>query len=55
MVGLGAGVIGHEMFTVLFVAALITTLMTSPLLSWLMRGNTDDKTAFAARSMDDGL
>ncbi len=54
-VGLDAGVIGHEMFTVLFVTALITTLMTSPLLSWLMRGNTADKTASAARSMGDGL
>ena len=52
-VGLDAGVIGHEMFTVLFVTALITTLMTSPLLSWLMRGKTADNTLTAAMNAGD--
>jgi Kef-type K+ transport system membrane component KefB len=36
-VGLDAGLIGPELFTALFVTALVTTLMTSPLLGWLGR------------------
>lgn len=36
-VGLDVGVIGKEMFTLLMLMAVITTLMTSPLLSLLMR------------------
>lgn len=39
-VGLDAGVIGHEMFTVLLVMAIVTTLMTSPILGRLMRGKS---------------
>ena len=54
-VGLDAGVIGSEMFTVLFVTALITTLMTSPLLSLLMRGGAAGNTACAARDTGDVL
>lgn len=37
-VGLDVGVIGKEMFTLLMLMAVITTLMTSPLLSLLLRG-----------------
>jgi Kef-type K+ transport system membrane component KefB len=37
-VGLDVGVIGKEIFTLLMLMAVITTLMTSPLLSLLMRG-----------------
>jgi Kef-type K+ transport system membrane component KefB len=34
-VGLDIGVIGHELFTMLLVMAILTTLMTGPLLTWL--------------------
>ena len=37
-VGLDAGLISKELYTVLFATALITTLMTTPLLSYLLRG-----------------
>jgi Kef-type K+ transport system membrane component KefB len=37
-VGLDVGVIGKEIFTLLMIMAVVTTLMTSPLLSLLMRG-----------------
>lgn len=37
-VGLDVGVIGKEIFTLLMLMAVITTLMTSPLLSLLLRG-----------------
>jgi Kef-type K+ transport system membrane component KefB len=37
-VGLDVGVIGKEIFTMLMLMAVITTLMTSPLLGLLMRG-----------------
>ena len=37
-VGLDAGLISKELFTILFATALITTLMTAPLLSSLLRG-----------------
>ncbi|MBO9661834.1 cation:proton antiporter [Dokdonella sp.] len=37
-VGLDAGVIGHELFTMLTVMAIVTTLMTSPIVGWLTRG-----------------
>lgn len=33
-IGLDAGLIGHEMFTMLLVMALVTTAMTSPLVTW---------------------
>ena len=36
-VGLDAGLIGAELFTLLFMTALITTLMTTPLLSLISR------------------
>ena len=36
-VGLDAGLISKELYTVLFATALITTLMTTPLLSYLLR------------------
>ncbi|WP_257389010.1 cation:proton antiporter [Tahibacter caeni] len=39
-VGLDIGVIGREVFTMLALMAVITTLMTSPLLGWLLRGRT---------------
>ncbi|UNK58974.1 cation:proton antiporter [Pseudoxanthomonas daejeonensis] len=39
-VGLDAGLIGPEMFTLLLLLALTTTLMTGPLLSLLGRGST---------------
>lgn len=37
-VGLDAGVIGHELFTMLMVMAIVTTLMTTPMLSLCLRG-----------------
>ncbi len=37
-VGLDIGVIGKEMFTMLLVMALVTTVMTSPLLMLFARG-----------------
>ncbi|WP_374012877.1 cation:proton antiporter [Pseudoxanthomonas koreensis] len=42
-VGLDAGLIGPEMFTLLLLVALITTLMTGPLLAWTgwRRGTTE--------------
>ena len=42
-VGLDAGLIGPSLFTMLLVMALVTTVMTSPLLTW-----------FAGRSPDRG-
>lgn len=36
-VGLDAGVIGPEMFTMLMLMAIATTLMTAPMLAALMR------------------
>jgi Kef-type K+ transport system membrane component KefB len=39
-VGLDVGVIGKEIFTMLMLMAVITTLMTSPLLSLLLREET---------------
>lgn len=40
-VGLDIGVIGPELFTMLMLMAILTTLMTSPLLSLLGTGETD--------------
>ena len=37
-IGLDIGVIGREIFTMLMIMAVVTTLMTSPLLTWLLRG-----------------
>jgi Kef-type K+ transport system membrane component KefB len=37
-VGLDAGVIGFEIFTMLMVMAIVTTLMTTPMLTYFMRG-----------------
>jgi len=36
-VGLDAGVIGSEIFTMLMVMAVVTTLMTSPVLTLFLR------------------
>ncbi|MBB3226367.1 Kef-type K+ transport system membrane component KefB [Luteibacter sp. Sphag1AF] len=36
-VGLDAGVIGQEMFTMLLVMAIVTTVMTTPMLMWFMK------------------
>ena len=36
-VGLDAGVIGSEIFTMLMVMAVVTTLMTSPMLTLFLR------------------
>jgi Kef-type K+ transport system membrane component KefB len=36
-VGLEAGIVNNSLFTVLVLVALVTTLMTSPLLSWIER------------------
>jgi Kef-type K+ transport system membrane component KefB len=38
-VGLQAGIVNHELFTVLVLVALITTVMTTPVLSWLDRAD----------------
>jgi Kef-type K+ transport system membrane component KefB len=38
-VGLDIGVIGPQMFTMLLVMALVTTVMTSPLVTWFTRGS----------------
>jgi Kef-type K+ transport system membrane component KefB len=40
-VGLDVGVIGQEIFTMLMLMAVVTTLMTSPLLQLLLRGRAD--------------
>jgi len=37
-VGLDAGVIGYEIFTMLMVMAIATTLMTAPMVEWSLRG-----------------
>jgi hypothetical protein len=39
-VGLDAGVIGFEIFTMLMVMAIVTTLMTSPMLTLFLRGRS---------------
>jgi Kef-type K+ transport system membrane component KefB len=39
-VGLDAGVIGFEIFTMLMVMAIVTTLMTSPALTFFLRGTS---------------
>jgi Kef-type K+ transport system membrane component KefB len=39
-VGLDIGVIGREVFTMLLVMAILTTVMTSPLLSLFSRGKS---------------
>ena len=39
-VGLDAGVIGAEIFTLLVVMTIVTTLMTSPALDWCLRGKS---------------
>jgi Kef-type K+ transport system membrane component KefB len=42
-IGFDAGLIGPELFTLMFVMTLVTTLMTSPLLSlWLRRGEAGE-------------
>jgi Kef-type K+ transport system membrane component KefB len=37
-IGLDAGLVGRELFTMLFGMAIITTMMTSPMLALCMRG-----------------
>lgn len=37
-VGLDAGVIGNDIFTMLMVMAILTTVMTAPIVGWLARG-----------------
>lgn len=44
-IGLDAGVIGPEMFTMLLVMAIVTTLMTTPMLRLCLRGATTPATA----------
>jgi len=39
-IGLDIGVIGREIFTMLMIMAVVTTLMTTPLLMWLLRGRS---------------
>jgi Kef-type K+ transport system membrane component KefB len=46
-VGLQAGIVSSELFTVLVVVALVTTIMTAPVLSWLDRRD-------ARRGVDSG-
>ncbi|MEU9341555.1 cation:proton antiporter [Streptomyces sp. NPDC048278] len=41
-IGLGLGVIGPELFTVLVLMALLTTAMTSPALTWIRKGIDED-------------
>jgi Kef-type K+ transport system membrane component KefB len=41
-VGLDIGVIGQEVFTMLLVMALVTTVMTSPLLTLFSRGKLEE-------------
>ncbi|MFG3660147.1 cation:proton antiporter [Streptomyces sp. NPDC047706] len=40
-IGLGLGVIGPDLFTILVLMALVTTAATSPALSWIRRGAKD--------------
>lgn len=39
-VGLAAGIVSPALFTVLVLVALVTTVMTAPVLSWLDRRDT---------------
>jgi hypothetical protein len=36
-VGLEAGIVGPALFTILVLVALVTTIMTTPLLTWIDR------------------
>jgi hypothetical protein len=40
-VGLDAALIGKPLFTMLLVMAIVTTVMTGPLLNWLARGQPE--------------
>lgn len=40
-IGLGLGVIGPELFTILVLMALVTTAMTTPALTWIRKGADD--------------
>ncbi|HEY6986601.1 MAG TPA: cation:proton antiporter, partial [Rhodanobacteraceae bacterium] len=48
-VGLDAGVIGFEIFTMLMVMAIVTTLMATPLLSLILRGRAPAAAVSKAR------
>jgi Kef-type K+ transport system membrane component KefB len=47
-VGLEAGIVGPSLFTVLVLVALVTTLMTTPLLSWIDRREAKAAAALSA-------
>jgi len=50
-VGLEAGIVNPSLFTVLVLVALVTTLMTTPLLSWIERRNKIvEETTFTSAS-----
>ncbi|MET7575651.1 cation:proton antiporter [Streptomyces sp. NPDC005492] len=44
-IGLSAGIVGEELFTALVLVALVTTVMTVPVLSWLDRRDARSRTA----------
>jgi Kef-type K+ transport system membrane component KefB len=48
-VGLDIGVIGQQMFTMLLVMALVTTVMTTPLLMWFTRNTRSAEEQQTAR------
>ncbi len=47
-IGFDAGLIGPELFTMLFAVTLVTTLMASPLLSLFYRRPADSRTGPAS-------
>ncbi|MFE2387105.1 cation:proton antiporter domain-containing protein, partial [Streptomyces misionensis] len=49
-VGLGLGVIGQDLFTILVLMALITTAVTSPVLNRLRKGMPEEEPPAGARS-----
>lgn len=51
-IGLEAGLVGPSLFTVLVLVALVTTIMTSPLLSWVERRHPLPDPAPAAEDAD---
>lgn len=52
-IGLEAGIVGPALFTVLVLVALVTTVMTSPLLSWVERRHPDVPAAAAEPGDED--
>ncbi|MBC2906920.1 cation:proton antiporter [Streptomyces cupreus] len=52
-IGLAAGIVSDELFAALVLVALVTTVMTVPVLSWLDRRDARDRPAEEARPSED--